>query len=215
MQSSFRRDHALIVLLVVGILANFWAISLAKGRQFTMPPPLPLPLEFHGWKGTLLPENKGTQAILPHARITQVLYEAPASSMLDAVVIASRDPNDMHTPERCFMGSGFEIVSTQPIDVNVEGPNPGSWKFNRIIIRSPDRQDLVLYGYDGVRMLGGSTVVARAMMKFSGPTAKPAYFIRVSMPITGDEKATEARLMEFLKNLLRERATWQAAASNA
>jgi hypothetical protein len=209
MQSSIRRDHALIVLLIVGILANFGAMSLAKNRQFTIPPPLPLSLDFHGWKGTLLPDNKGTQAILPHARITQVIYEMPGAAPLDAVVIASRDPNDMHTPERCFMGSGFEIVSTQQRDVRVDGPNPGSWQFNRIIVRSPDRQDLVLYGYDGVRMLGGSTVMARVMMKLSGPTAKPAYFIRVSMPITGDEKATEARVMEFLQNLLRERATWQ------
>lgn len=213
MQSHIRRDHALIVLLVVGIIANFGAMSLAKNRQFTKPPLLPLPPEFHGYTGTPIPEEqqKGTQAILPHARIAQMIYQAPGTPPLDAVVIASRDPNDMHTPERCFMGSGFEIVSTQQRNVSVDGPNPGSWEFNRIIVRSPDRQDLVLYGYDGVRMLGGSTVWARAMMKFSGPTADPAYFIRVSMPISGDEKETEARLMEFLQNLLRERATWKAS----
>lgn len=215
MQSNFRRDYALIALLVVGICANFGAMSMAKNRKFTVPPPLPVPLEFHGYKGTPIPEaeQKGTQAILPHARIAQILYEAPGAPMTDVVVIASRDPNDMHTPERCFMGSGYEIVSTEPREVKVDGPNPGSWQFNRVIVRSPDRQDMVLYGYDGVRMLGGSTVMARIMMKFSGPSAQPAYFVRIAAPILGDEKDTEARLIAFLENLMRERATWQTAAT--
>ncbi|MCS6775800.1 MAG: exosortase-associated EpsI family protein [Chloroherpetonaceae bacterium] len=211
MQSHFRRDYALIALLVAGILANFGAMSLARGRKFVIPPPLPLPEQILGFKGTTIPTDKTTQSILPHARIMQMVYERPGAPVTDVAVIASRDPNDMHTPERCFLGSGFEILRTDTREIRVDGPNPGAWTFNRVIIRSPDRQDMVLYGYDGVRMLGGSTLMARIVMKFSGPTAKPAYFIRVAAPITADPAATEEHLTEFLKALMRARTSWQTA----
>src|SRR5262245_34842216 len=135
MSPGFRRDRALIGLLALGIAANLWAMGVATGRAYTVPPPIPLHSTLQGWKGTQQPADPGAQAILPHARITAVRYEQTGLPPTDAVVIASRDPNDMHTPERCFIGSGYQIVSEEARDLRVPGPDGGAWTLRRLLIR--------------------------------------------------------------------------------
>lgn len=213
MSSPLRRDYALIALLGIGALLTFGAQNAAKGRTFTVPPAAALPLTYHDWKGTLLPEDPGTQAILPHARITMAQYEQPGVPPVVTAIVGSRDPNDMHTPERCFVGSGFEIVNVERREVKIDKPEPKTWLFNLMTVKGNGGQELVLYGYDGVQMLGSSTIMARVMMKLRGPSKEPAYFVRLSTPLD-DPQAAEQRLMTFAQNLMSDRASWQKQAAS-
>ncbi len=208
MSSPFRRDYALIALLGFGAVLTFGAQHAAKGRVFTKPPTAGLPLEYHGWRGTSYPEDKGTAAILPNARVDTIEYRRSGVTPVVAVVIGSRDPNDMHTPERCFIGSGFELGNVERREVKVTQPEPKTFLFNLMTVKSPETQEMVLYGYDGVEMLGSSTMMARVMMKLRGPSEKPAYFVRLSTRLD-DPAAAEKRLMEFAQNLMSERTSWE------
>ena len=78
------------------------------------------------------------------------------------MIVGSRDPNDMHTPERCFIGSGFELGNVERREIKVTQPEPKTYLFNLMTVKSPDAQEMVLYGYDGVQMLGSSTMMARS-----------------------------------------------------
>jgi hypothetical protein len=209
MSRNFRRDRALIALLILGLLLNLGAWNAARGRTFLVPPASPLPLEIAGWKGTVIPPQDSTRAILPHARINTVRYERAGSPPLDLVVIASRDPNDMHTPERCFTGSGFDLSERGTIPLEVKEPALAVWTMNKMLARSQEQEDQVLYFYDGVPKLGSSTVMARVAMKLRGPSKEPAYFIRLSCPTLGDRQAALHRLTEFATELMKQRAVWQ------
>jgi hypothetical protein len=203
-------EGALIGLLLCGIAANLWAMRVAKSRVYTVPPPTPLPLTVSGWKGAVEPDDLSGGWILPHARVTTVHYEKPQQQPVDLVVIASRDPNDMHTPDRCILGGGYQIVSDEPCDLRLPGPEGGSWALHRLRIRQHGQDDqLVLYGYDGIHALGNSTLMARIAMKLGGARRDPAYFLRLSAPVGEDAAATKARLMDFAADLLRDRHTWQ------
>ncbi len=210
MQRASRRDRALVAVLSLGAIANFAALGVAKSRAYTIPPPTPLPHVFRGCQANFMPDDPGTLAILPHARITTVRYLASEAAIpTDVVVIASRDPNDMHTPERCIIGSGFEIISSDTRQLNVAGPDGGTWALNRLLIRKDKEQELILYGYDGVGTLGGSTVLARMAMKLGAANRKPSYFVRVSSPVVGDVAQTETQLMRFFGDLMRARRSWE------
>jgi hypothetical protein len=209
MQPNLRRDRALIGLLVVGLAANLWALATAKGRAYTQPPPVPLPATFQGAPGIPLEDDPTTQRILPHARICGMRYQTPNSLPTDLVVIASRDPNDMHTPERCLVGSGFVIASDDTREISVPGPEGGSWTFHRLLIQKQDAEEVILYGYDGVPKLAGSTILARIAMKLGGARKEPSYFVRVSSPSGGNAQATEERLIAVTTELMRTRRSWE------
>ena len=208
MSSPLRRDYALIALLGIGALLTFGAQQSAKGRVFTKPSTAGLSLDYHGWKGTPYPEDKGTAGILPNARIDTIEYARPAYPPIAVVIVGSRDPNDMHTPERCFVGSGFELGNVERREIKVMQPELKSFTFNLMTVTRGDIKEMVLYGYDGVQMIGSSTIMARVMMKLRGPSENPAYFVRLSTPVDSPE-AAEKRLVEFAQNLMNERATWQ------
>jgi hypothetical protein len=212
MSSHRRRDYALIALLGLGTVLTFGAQNAAKGRTFAMPPPAALPLNYNGWKGTLIPESASTQAILPHARITTVQYEQSGQLPVAAVIVGSRDPNDMHTPERCFIGSGFELGTVERREVKVMQPEPKTWLFNLMTVKGNGVEEMILYGYDGVQMIGSSTIMARVMMKLQGPSKNPAYFVRLSTPMDNPQLA-EKRLMDFAQRLMQDRAMWQNSPS--
>jgi EpsI family protein len=213
MSPTLRRHRALEValigLLLLGIAANLWAMRVAKGRVYTTPPPLSLPLDFQGWKGTALPDDPGTQAILPHARINSVRYDKSDQPPVEFIVIASRDPNDMHTPERCILGSGFQIVRDEGRTLTVPGTEGGTWPLHRLLLRHDKDEALMLYTYDGLGTVNSSTLMARVAMKLGGARKDPAYFVRLSTPTAGDPAAAEARLMAFAADMMRVRRSWE------
>jgi hypothetical protein len=75
-------------------------------------------------------------------------------------------------------------------------------------ISKPDADELVLYGYDGVNMMGGSTLLARIFMKLVA-LKDPAYFVRFSTPVMGDQAAAERRVEDFAVAALRARSQWE------
>ena len=208
MQSNIGRDRALIALLIVGAALNFGAVRLASGRTYAMPPLTPLPLNFDGWKGTETPTDSVTQNILPHARITSVNYEKYGQPPVQLAVTASRDPNDMHTPERCFTGAGSAISDREVLPLAVPGPDAETLSMNKMVSVNGTDQTLVLYCYDNVPA-AGTTWATRIVMKIK-PMDNPAYFVRFSTQITGDVKATQEKLLAFAAKYMEGRRVWEA-----
>ncbi len=218
MSPTLRRPRALdgllIAVLVLGLAAQLWAMRVVRNRVYTVPPPTPLPLSLSGWKGAIQPDDLSGGWILPHARVTTVQYEKTSQLPIDLVVIASRDPNDMHTPDRCILGSGYQIVNDEMRDLRLPGSDGGSWALHRLLIRHRDQGDeMVLYGYDGLHALGNSTLMARIAMKLGGARKEPAYFLRLSTPVGADTAETESRLMAFAADLMRARHAWETPAT--
>lgn len=205
----YRLDRFLIGLLVFGVLANVWAIKAAQGRAYTKPPEMLMPSQLDGWKGKMEPTSDNYKWILPHARIATTTYTKLGEIPIMFTVIGSRDPNDMHTPDRCIMGSGFEIVSDELITLRVDGPGGGSWLMHKLHIHKNDADELVLYGYDGLTTVGGSTLMARIAMKLGGASKYPAYFVRFSTPVLGDVAVAERRLLPFAESMMRARHSWE------
>ena len=208
MQPNIGRDRAIIALLIAGAALNFGAVHVAAGRKFTVPPPTPLPMSFEGYKGTDLPTTDETKAILPHARITTVNYEKEGEPMVQLVVTASRDPNDMHTPERCFTGSGAAISARETLPLDIPGPDAERVSMNKMVSVDPSGQWLVLYCYDNVPA-AGTTWATRIVMKIK-PMDRPAYFVRFSTQVTGDVAATQKKLMAFAAKYMEGRRAWEA-----
>jgi hypothetical protein len=208
MQPNIGRDRALIALLIVGAALNFGAVHVAAGRKFTVPPPTPLPLTFEGYKGADVPTEDSTKAILPHARITTINYEKEGAPMVQLVVTASRDPNDMHTPERCFTGSGAAISERETLPLDVPGPDAERVSLNKMVSTDSSGQLLVLYCYDNVPA-AGTTWATRIVMKIK-PMDTPAYFVRFSTPITGDIPTTQKNLLAFAAKYMEGRRVWEA-----
>lgn len=209
MQSGFRRHRALIALLCVAAVANFGAVKTASGRSYAIPPPTPLPAEVEGYRGERIPTLDSTKGILPHADITSFHYDKKDDLIpVDLVVIASRDPNDMHSPERCFSGFGFEILERSSLPLKVEGANSGEWTMSKMRVKDSGGEQLVLFLYDKVPKMGG-TVWTRFFMKLA-PNREPAYFVRLSAPVNGgDVNATQARLIQFASGIMQTRDRWQ------
>ena len=210
MQSDFRRHRTLVALLAVATLANFGAVKTAAGRTYTVPPPTPLPAQVIGYKGERIPTLDSTKAILPHADISSSHYDTGDSLPIDLVIISSRDPNDMHSPERCFSGFGFEILEQSSLPFHVPGAEGGDWTMSKMRVKDSTGEQLVLFLYDKVPKLGG-TIWTRFFMKLA-PNREPAYFIRMSAPVNnGDVNATQTRLLEFASQVMATRNTWQPA----
>ncbi len=207
MQSNSGRDRALIALLIVGAALNFGAVHAASGRKFSVPPPTLLPKTFAGWAGEETPVDPGAQAILPHARLTTMNYAKPNEAPIQLVVTASRDPNDMHTPERCFTGSGAAISDRELLDMDVAGPRPERLRMNKMVSEDPAGKLLVLYCYDNVPA-AGTTWLTRIVMKIK-PMDTPAFFVRFSTPITGDTAAAQTKLMAFAAKYMEGRRDWE------
>jgi EpsI family protein len=200
------------MVLVAGVATNLIALRSAAGREFKMPPEITLPATMDDWKGTDVPVPDNYHSILPHSRICTAEYTMRTSPAVALTVIASRDPNDMHTPDRCIKGSGFEIVTDELKSVSTEGPDAKKWTMHEMHITKSDADELVYYGYDGLGTLGGSTLLARIAMKIGGASTKPAYFIRFSTPVNGDVAAARARLVPFIKHMMSIRSTWEIPA---
>ena len=207
MQSHIRRDRALIALLIAGVALNIGAVSMASRRAYSRPGVIKLPADVDGWKAEDVPTLDGTQAILPHARITTAGYEKPGQIGFLASVIASRDPNDLHTPERCFTGYGATISDRETLPLAISGPNAGTWTMNKMVTRDSTSHDLILYCYDNVPNLG-SAWTARVVMKLM-PLKEPAYFIRFSTPIEADVPTAQKRLMAFAAKYMEARHNWE------
>ncbi len=211
MQSDFRRHRALIGLLAGAALVNFGAVKTASGRTYSIPPPTPIPAQILGYKGERIPTLDSTKGILPHADITTFHYDNGDPIPVDLVVIASRDPNDMHSPERCFSGFGFEILERSSLPLTLDGPDGGSWVMSKMRVKDSIGEQMVLFLYDKVPKMGG-TVWTRFFMKLS-PNREPAYFVRFSAPVNGgDAAATQARLLQFAAQVMQTRKSWQPAA---
>ena len=212
MQSNIGRDRAIIALLIAAAALNVGAVRVASGRNYKVPPLTPLPLNFDGWSGTGQPISETTSSILPHARITTVDYAKPGQQPVEIVVTASRDPNDMHTPERCFTGSGAEITEREIIPLQVPGPDADTLQMNKMVSADPMGGKLmVLYCYDNVPKVG-TTWATRIIMKIK-PLERPAYFVRFSTPVGEDVKTTQNRLMAFAAKYMETRRSWEALPS--
>ena len=214
MQSNSGRNRLLVGILAVGAVGNIAAAKVASGRAYTIPPPTPLPLSLIGYKGQPIPTLDSTKSILPHADISSVHYEKEANPV-DLVVIASRDPNDMHSPERCFSGFGYEIKEQSAFPLEIGGANPGKWDVQRMRVKDASGEQLVLFLYDKVASVGGGTNLTRILMKLR-PSKDPAYFVRLSGPISGtDVDGEQKRLVEFATELMQNRSNWQKSSQVA
>jgi EpsI family protein len=206
-----RPDRLLLAVFVAGGVLNVAAMRSAAGREYTMPPDISLPAVVDDWTGSPLPVEENYHAILPHSRIVASMYNEKGGLPVILNVIASRDPNDMHTPDRCIIGSGFEIVSDELTTLTADGPNPASWPMHEMHIAKSDSDELVYYGYDGLRSFGGFTLLARIAMKVGilGASKRPAYFVRFSTPVGGDIAAARARLVTLARRMMEIRSTWE------
>jgi exosortase len=209
----YRPDVVLFACFGAAVPAMFLAAHSAPGYIAQMPGPTPLPLTFNGWHGTPLPSDPVTQSALPTARITAILYEKSGLPALETIVIASRDRNDLHVPEACLTDKGYTIIKDEATALTVPGVKGGVWPFHRVLVRSNRDEMLLLYGYDHLPETSGSALVAQLLAKLKGTSRQPAYFLRVSAPITGNVDETEKRLRDFAAAMLGIREQWQESHS--
>ncbi|MCL5271486.1 MAG: EpsI family protein [bacterium] len=202
MRSLRVRVAAAMVLL--GVAAGVSALGFYQGRmERGAPQAEKLPLVIGPWIGTPVAVEDYVKRILETDDVVQRNYLNARFGVMPvqlAVVFSHDNRRVAHPPEVCYRGAGWEVQESRTIEP--EGAPP----LVRLILGSGSRRDMVLYCYlAGSRLTANYyrqqyNIVVNQVMRRATSSA----LIRFSSPIDADERATEERILDFVRAMMPE-----------
>lgn len=184
------------------------AWSLVPAREAVPPPREPyalFPQELGGWSGSTQTLKPGIVRILAADDHLSVLYSRPdEAAPVDLFLswyASQTEGAQIHSPEVCLPGAGWEVFRIEPVTVALPGTRTGAVRLNRAVIQKGLERQLVYYWFQARgRQFTGDFAARFANITDSLSLGRTdGGLVRVITPI-GDEgvAAADARLERFL-----------------
>jgi EpsI family protein len=144
LQSKFVYGLTLVLVVQTGLF-----YSASHGEVVPQAAPLKgFPVEVGGWR--LLQEgviDQDTQDVLKADDLLHREYGSKegGAGLFIAFFKTQRQGQSPHSPKNCLPGSGWQQMSSNPIDVPIEGE--GSIRINQYVVEKGEAQSVVYYWY--------------------------------------------------------------------
>lgn len=201
--------------LLLSCLLMLGAFVLMKHREET---PVPLtrsfstfPLSLGRWEGTPLSISQGEKDILKADDYALVNY-APAGGGTPVLFYSAyyrhqTAARNIHSPKNCLPGSGWAVLRSRVIEVDLKGSGEGKVKVNEAVIQKGLDTQVVLYWYQERGRIFDNEYWGRFYLVKDALTLHrtDGALVRLSMPMTGTVQKTvesEVHLLQSLSPLL-------------
>lgn len=196
----------------IGIVILLVAVGSISGMLYFRQPEdtggariLNFPIEIGEWKGTDIPLDERTYAILETRNVVMREYNDPTGKKVYLYIVASEiNRRVSHPPEVCYTGDGVEILESQKLEFLVPGLKE-PLLVNRFLSRKDGNEALVFYWYKAGDKFTSHYLSQQAKVmvnKVIGKTAT-ASLIRISTPLdNGDKEKASQTLQEFSRKII-------------
>jgi EpsI family protein len=129
-------------------------------------------------------------------------YASPAGEKI-ALYVGYHDggkgSGEIHTPRNCLPGNGWELVSTDKVQVET---NKGQVAAVSAVYQKNDSQELFLYWFQSQRQTLTDEFSLKLAQILTSITQKrrDTAFVRISVPIAGDEREALATGTRFIRD---------------
>lgn len=192
--------------LATAALGLAW--SLVPAREAVAPPREPyalFPREVDGWSGSTQTLAPGIARVLGADDYLSALYTKPGAAAPVELFMSWYDRQgegaQIHSPEVCLPGAGWEVFRIEPVTVPLPGTATGSVHLNRVVIQKGLERQLVYYWFQARGGQYTGDFAARfANMRDSVTLGRTdGGLVRLITPIgTDGVAAADARLRAFL-----------------
>ena len=138
---------ASLLLLVAGVFGNYlrFAEQMPEhGPDFDM-----IPMEWNGYQAEERRFGEWSYEILQADTTTLRVYRGPGDNdvwLFVAYFVSQKYGSQIHSPKHCLPGSGWQIRSQEPFELQL--PDGRSKSINRMIIAEGSQRELMFYWYE-------------------------------------------------------------------
>jgi exosortase D (VPLPA-CTERM-specific) len=192
--------------LATAVCSLAW--SLVPARETAPPPREPyalFPRELGPWSGSTQTLKPGIARVLGADDYLSALYsredEAAPVDLFLSWYASQTEGAQIHSPEVCLPGAGWEVFRVEPVTVDLPGTRLGAVRLNRAVIQKGLERQLVYYWFEGRgRQFTGDFAARFANIADSLRLGRTdGGLVRVITPIGEDGvAAADARLRRFL-----------------
>jgi exosortase D (VPLPA-CTERM-specific) len=192
--------------LTTAALGLAW--SLLPARETAPPPREPyalFPRELDGWSGSTQTLKPGIARILAADDYFSGFYSRPDQAapvdLFLSYYASQTEGAQIHSPEVCLPGAGWEVFRIEPVTVELPGTRLGAVALNRAVIQKGLERQLVYYWFEGRgRQFTGDFAARFANIADSLTLGRTdGGLVRVITPIGDDGvAAADGRLRRFL-----------------
>jgi exosortase D (VPLPA-CTERM-specific) len=198
--------------LATAALGLAW--SLVPAPEAAPPPREPyalFPRELGGWSGSTHELKPGIARVLGADDYLAALYSRPdEAAPVDLFLswyASQTEGAQIHSPEVCLPGAGWEVFRIEPVTVALPGTAAGEVRLNRAVIQKGLERQLVYYWFEARgRQYTGDFAARFANIADSLALGRTdGGLVRVITPIGEDGvAAADARLQRFLAGIVDE-----------
>jgi exosortase D (VPLPA-CTERM-specific) len=192
--------------LTTAALALAW--SLVPARETAPPPREPyalFPREIDGWSGSTQTLTPGIARILGADDYLAALYTRPGEAapvdLFLSWYASQTEGAQIHSPEVCLPGAGWEVFRIEPVTVDLPGTATGAVRLNRVVIQKGLERQLVYYWFQarGGQYTGDFAARFANIADSARLGRTDGGLVRVITPIGEDGvAAADGRLQRFL-----------------
>lgn len=200
MNKRFHFSVAVVLLLVtLGCLQG-----MSRPREVPLIKPLSdIPLALGTWNGHSITFDERT---LDNAGVDQYImrtYHTPAHAPVSVYVgfySHQKVGHTIHSPRRCYPGSGWELVSAEKKRIPAAGAHRKQIPVNSLLIRRNDAQQMVYYWYQSRGRIITSEYREKLYMILDTIVRgrNDGALVRISTEAFGSAQETEESLREFV-----------------
>jgi EpsI family protein len=134
-------------------------------------------------------------------------YRSPEGRLINLYIgfyKSQREGDIIHSPKNCMPGSGWNIVGSQTVNMEIPNTNPGNIEAVKLTLQKGAEKQIVFYWYQS----GGRVITSEYLQKIYlvidsiTRSRTDGSFVRLIAPAeNNDGKAAEENLKEFTKLL--------------
>jgi len=199
--STVRLTVALLLVAMTALVAG------ATREAATIPAAaaVEIPHALAGWNGVDLPLDAELQREIGADFVLNRAYQGPGIPELDLYVASyarQRPSTSIHSPLHCLPGTGWDILSNEIVNVNLQGEAVGPVR--RLLAQKGQTRVLVLYWYS----IHGRMVASEAMSRWWLLADRvrlgrnDAALVRLVVPVADSEAVSQEHGVRFIRTLV-------------
>jgi EpsI family protein len=200
------RNITLIIMILLSLV--IWKRGRESERQIPYRESfIQFPLTVGDWTGVKVPLTSHFMGLLHADDAVIVSYRNRKDGrnvvFYSAYYAHQGAEHDIHSPQNCYPGSGWEIVRSKTVDLSLGGNSAGLLRANEVLVQKGLRKEAVLYWYQERGRIfaneykGLAYLVQDALFMHRTDGA----LVRVSMPVIGSDNNVFRQEIVFAKEM--------------
>jgi len=202
---SYKRSLIIIVILILTIFFVIFGVDNSKDVPI-LKPLNTIDKKIGQWEYTGEIELKDQVIqILGSDDYIEYIYQSPDNQAIDLYVgyfSSLREGKQFHSPKNCIVGGGAIVLSTDTINIPVNGDKENFIPVNKMILKRGDQRQIVLYWYQcrGRYIRSEYTEKIYRVLDSIGMRRTDGSFVRIIT--TEEDDDTLASLVDFTGQLI-------------